>query len=170
MMKALGKKCPACGGSRLTRRPATGRLSTFPTALAYSCADCQQPLVYLFGVSVSIENRQSARKRLPPFFVVRINGMTGQYAQISNISAGGLCFRQHYNATPFTDPHLRVDLFNCNDGSSLDQLPAEIVATNEQLQEVNGLRSTTVNYSVKFTNMNRAQRKVLSNCLNLYGN
>ncbi|WP_448872873.1 PilZ domain-containing protein [Desulfobulbus propionicus] len=168
-MRVFGKKCPACEGHNLISRPAVGRLASIPTAHTYACADCHQPLVYLLGFSIAIENRQSIRKRMPPFFLIRINGADNQYARINNISEGGLSFCQQYNAAPFSGPHLFLDLFNCNDGSSLELLPAEIVATNEQLQEHNGHKATTINYSLRFKNLSQAQRKVLSNCLHQYG-
>lgn len=168
-MKVFGKKCPACGGRQLTKRRETGWLAAFPTAHTYACTDCHQPLVYLCGISVAIENRKSNRKRMPPFFLVRINGADSQYAQINNISEGGLCFRQQYNAAPFSSPLLLLDLFNCNDGSSLEQLPGEIVAANEQLKELNGRKTTIINYSLRFKGLSQAQRKVLATCVHQFG-
>lgn len=168
-MMVLGKKCPSCGGRQLTKRPAAARLAAFPTARAYACSACQQQLVFLFPFSIGVENRQSVRKQMPPFFLVRINGTSNQYARINNLSEGGMCFQQQYNAPPLPGPRLLLDLYNCNDGSSLEQLPAEIVATNERLQEQNGHKSTKVHYSARFTHLNQAQRKVLNSCLEQYG-
>nr|WP_321466913.1 PilZ domain-containing protein [uncultured Desulfobulbus sp.] len=168
-MMVLGKKCPSCGGRHLTARPPVARLATFPTARAYACSDCRQQLVFLFPFSIGVENRQNARKLMPPFFLVRISGTKNQYARINNLSEGGMCFQQQYNAPPLPGPKLMLDLYNCNDGSSLEQLPAEIVATNERLQDQNGHKSTNVNYSARFVHLSQAQRKILSSCLEQYG-
>lgn len=164
-MMVFGKKCPACGSRRLAARPPAERLGALPTARTYACEDCLQQLVYLFPVAVGVENRQFVRKQLPAFFLVRIPGRANQYARIKNISEGGLCFDQHYNAAPIAGPLVTLDLYNCNDGSSLDQLSAEVVATFEQLLDVNGIKTTALNHCARFVNLNQAQRKVLSSCL-----
>lgn len=167
-MMVFGKKCPSCGGNRLNARPPISRLAAVPTARSYACADCHQQMVALFACSIGVEHRHYPRKRLPSFFLVRIPD-TNQYARINNISEGGLCFDLHYNAAPITNRFLRLDLYNCNDGSSLELLPAEIVATTEQLLEINGIKTTILNNCARFVNLNQAQRKVLLTCLAQYG-
>lgn len=168
-MMAIGKKCPACGGTKLIARQPASWAAALPLARAYACAACLQQIVYLFPVAIGVENRQFARKRLPPFFLVRISGGTNQYARIKNIGEGGLCFDQHYNAAPLTDRNVRLDLYNCNDGSSLEQLSAEIVASSEQILDVNGIKTTMLNMNAKFVDLNQAQKKVLLSCLSQYG-
>ena len=168
-MMVLGKKCPSCGGRHLTKRPPVARLATLPTARAYACAECRQQMVFLFPFSVGVDNRHSLRKQMPAFFLVRISGSKDQYARINNLSEGGMCFQQQYNAPPLPGPQLMLDLYNCNDGSSLEQLPAEIVATNDGFQEQDGQKSSNIKYSARFTHLSHAQRKVLSSCLEQYG-
>lgn len=168
-MMVFGKKCPACGGKELTARPSESRIATLPTAKAFACSSCRQPLVFLCLFSIGIENRQHARKKMPPFFLVRIPGRTHQYARIKNISEGGLCFDHQYSAGALTRRLLMLDLYNCNDGSSLERLTAEIVATSEQLLDINGIKTTVLNYCARFVNLNQAQRKVLHTCLAQYG-
>lgn len=168
-MTVFGKKCPACGGKHLLDRPAIASMATLPFARAYACHDCQQQLIYFFPFSISKEYRKSDRKRMPSYFLVRINGNTGQYARVQNLSEGGLCFQQQYRAAPFVGPRLLLDLFNCNDGSSLEQIPAEIVATNEQLMDIAGYRTTTINYSTRFMHLSQTQRKVLAGCIKQHG-
>ena len=168
-MMVFGKKCPACGGKQLTARHSVSRIAALPTAKAFACSSCRQPLVVLFPFSIGIENRQYARKKMPPFFLVRIAGRTHQYARIKNISEGGLCFDHHYSAGSLNNRLLMIDLFNCNEGSSLEQLPTEIIATSEQLLDINGVKTTVLNYCARFVNLNRAQRKVLHTCLAQYG-
>lgn len=168
-MKVFGKKCPACGGKTLLVRPATSRLAALPLVRAFACADCHQQLLYLFPFSISREYRTSCRKRMPSHFLVRINGNTGQYARIQNLSEGGLCFQQQYRAAPFASPRLSLALYNCHDGSSLEQIAAEIVATNEHLIDIAGHRTTAINYSTRFIHLSQAQRKVLAGCLTQHG-
>lgn len=161
------KRCPTCGGRQLVARPQPA--SGLPTAPTYACVECRRLLRFYFLFSVSAEQRRFPRRRLPSFFLVRMADTAHQYARIKNISEGGLCFDQHYHAAPLATRRFTVDLFNCNDGSSLEQLPAEIVATCEQLFDVNGVKTTVVNHRVRFVRLNRAQRKVLHLCLAQYG-
>lgn len=168
-MMVFGKKCPACGSKRLTARSRHAGLATLPTARAYACADCGQQMVFLFPFSMAVENRNHTRKRLPSFFLVRIPGDSNHYARIKNISEGGLCFDQHYNAAPIANRFFTLDLYNCNDGSSLEQLPTELVATTEEILEINGIKTTILNNSARFVNLNQAQKKVLHTCLAQYG-
>lgn len=168
-MMVFGKKCPACGGERLGARHSGSWITALPTARAYACTDCRQPLIFLFPFSIAQENRNFIRKQLPPFFLVRIPGVANQYARIKDISEGGLCFNQQYNAAPITTRFFKLDLYNCNDGSSLEQLPTEIVATSEQLLDINGMKTTILNMSARFVDLNQAQKKVLLTCLAQYG-
>ncbi|MDR2549956.1 MAG: PilZ domain-containing protein [Desulfobulbus sp.] len=166
-MVVFGRKCPACGGKNLIDRSPNSWLATLPTARSCACANCHQQLVLLATFAIGVEQRRFPRLQLPSFFLVRIPA-TNQYARIKNISEGGLCFDLDYNALPLTRRSLRLDLYNCNDGSSLEQIPAEIVATSEQIVENNGFKTTVLNNCARFVNLNQAQRKVLANCLVQY--
>jgi hypothetical protein len=167
-MIVFGLKCPACGGERLVARHSDSWLTTLPTAGAYVCADCRQPLVFLLSFSIALDNRKFARKKLPPFFLVRFPGVPNQYARIKDISEGGICFNQHYNATPITSRFFKLDLYNCNDGSALEHLPTEIVTTSEHFEDINGIKTTFLNRSARFVDLNQAQRKILLTCLSQY--
>lgn len=165
----FGKRCPACGGKQLTVKPPASRFSSLPMARAFSCRDCRQQMIFLFPFSFPIENRQHARKTLPPFFLIRISGQANRYARIKNISEFGICFDQNFNAAPLAGRFLMLDLYNCNDGSSLEQLPAEIIATSEQLLDKNGIKATVLNNCARFVHLRQAQRKILSACIAQYG-
>jgi len=167
-MMVFGRKCPVCGGKNLVGRPPSSWLASLPTAQSYSCTDCRRQSVQLFFFAINVEKRQFPRKRLPPFFLVRIP-LTNQHVRIKDISEGGLCFVQHDNALPIPRHFFRLDLFNCNNGTSLEQLPAKVVATTEQIVERNGFKATVLNHRVRFGNLNQAQRKVLASCLVQYG-
>lgn len=168
-MLVFGKKCPACGSSELIAKSGASRQAALPVGRPFSCSDCRQQLVYVFPVSIAIDHRQWARRQLPPYFLIRIPGRTDQYARIRNISEGGVCFDHHYNSAPLGGRSVVLDLYNCNDGSSLEQLPAEIVASNEQLLEVNGFKTTVFNTCARFRKLSQAQRKVLVHCIQQYG-
>jgi len=165
----LGKKCPACGGKRLTARSPISRLAALPIARSYACADCHQQMVALFPFSIGVEHRHFARKRLPSFFLARIPGSTNRYVQIKNISEGGICLHQHADAVPVAGRFFRLDLYNCNDGSSLEQLPAEIVATSKQILEINGIKTSILSHCARFVGLNQAQKKILHTCLVQHG-
>lgn len=169
-MAVFGKKCPTCGGTELIVRPPTSWINAIPLVQAYSCAACRQQLVTLLFYSIGVDHRHFPRKHLPPFFLARIPGECDQYVRIKNISEGGLSFDQHYNAAPFGTTVLTIDLYNCNDGSSLEQLPTEIVATTEHILDINGYKTTILNHCARFVNLNQAQKKVLRSCLDQYGN
>ncbi len=165
----FGKRCPACGGKQLTIKPSVSRFASLPMTQAFSCRDCRQQMIFLFPFSFCIENRQHARKKLPPFFLIRISGQANRYAKIKNISEAGICFDRNYNAAPLSGGFLMLDLYNCNDGSSLEQLPAEIIATSEQLLDQNGIKATVLNNCARFVHLNQAQRKILRTCIAQYG-
>lgn len=168
-MMVFGKKCPACGGKRLLARPPASRAAWLPTAKTFACGDCRQQMVFLFPFSFCLENRHHPRKKLPPFFLVRISGRTNQYARIKNISEAGICFTYNYNAAPLANRFLMLDLYNCNDGASLEQLPTEIISTSKQLSDINGMKTTILNSCARFVHLNQAQRKILSTCIAQYG-
>ena len=168
-MMVLGKKCPACGGNQLSVKSSTAKIAAVPGAKTFMCTECKQQIVNLFSFSIGVENRNYVRKKLPPNILVRIQGSSDQFARIKNISEGGICFDHHYGADPINSRFLFLDLYNCNDGTSLEQLSAEIVATSEQLLDINGIKSTVLNNSARFVNLNQAQKKVLFSCINQYG-
>jgi hypothetical protein len=116
-----------------------------------------------------MERRHYTRKKLPPNFLIHISGQTDQYAKIKNISEGGVCFNHHFNATPISSRFVMLNLYNCNDGSSLEQLPTEIVTTSEQLLEINGIKTTMVNNCARFADLNQTQKKVLLTCIAEHG-
>ena len=169
-MITLGKKCPACGSKQLALRLPNTVPGWLPAAKSMVCERCHQPVVFALGVSVGVENRQYTRKILPPHFLVRIPGHTNRFARIRNIGEGGICFDQPSDAAPgMIERKLMLDLFNCNDGSSLEQLPTEIVASLEQFLEINGVPTVTHTNCARFVNLNQAQKKVLFTCINQYG-
>ena len=168
-MVAFGKKCPACGGKNLIGRSSNARLAALPTAQPRACTDCDQQLVLLFAfVAIGVEQRHLLRKRMPPFFIVRIPA-TNQHVRIKNISEGGLCIVQHPKAPPIPNRFLQLDIFNCNNGTSLEQITAEIITTTEQIVESCGFKTTVINNCARFVNLNQAQRKVIATCLGQYG-
>ena len=168
-MMVLGKKCPACGGSQLVAKENAPRITALPGANAFMCRDCNQQILHVFGVAIGMEHRHFTRKKMPPYILVRIPGPNSQFARITNISEGGICFYQQAGADILHSQYLMLDLYNCNDGSSLEQLPAEIVATSEQILDCNGIKNTVYNKSARFVDLNQAQKKVLTSCINEHG-
>ncbi len=169
-MIVLGRKCPACGSKQLAVRPPNTAPGWLPAATSMVCERCLQAVVFALGVSVGVENRRYTRKILPPHFLVRISGRTSRFARIRNISEGGICFDQPIDAAPGKmERYLMLDLFNCNDGSSLEQLSTEIVATHEQFLEIKGLPTVIHTNGARFVNLNDAQKKVLLACINQHG-
>ncbi|MDX9834670.1 MAG: PilZ domain-containing protein [Desulfobulbus sp.] len=167
-MISFGRKCPACGSRHVVAAADTSRPAGFPGAKRFACANCGQQLICLPGLSCTIEQRHHPRRRLPPFFLVRIPGRANRFAHIHNISEGGICFASPGDAM-ITADHLFLDLYNCNDGSSLERLPAEIVSNRESRREINGVNTTIITTCARFTTLNRAQKKVLDSCIVRYG-
>lgn len=168
-MMMFGRKCPVCGNRQLATRPPVNEPAWLPAAQSLICEHCCQPLLYCLGISLGVERRHADRKQLPANFLVRISGRTNQFARISNISPGGICFDMHYSAPPPSGYCLMLDLYNCNDGSSLEQLAAEIVATCEQMLDINGIKTTVYKQSARFVHLNQAQKKILFSCIQQYG-
>lgn len=168
-MMVLGKKCPACGGNQLVAKESVSRIAALPGAKAFMCADCNQQILLVLGVAISTEHRHFERKKMPPYILIRIPGPNSQFARITNISEGGVCFYQQIGADMPFSRFLMLDLYNCNDGSSLEQLPAEIVATTEHIQDNNGIKSTVLSNCARFVDLNQAQKKVLHSCICEHG-
>lgn len=167
-MISFGRKCPACGSRRVVAASGSARARAFPLARRCACADCGQQMVCLPGLSRTIEHRHHPRQRLPPFFLVRLPGQTTRFARIRDLSEGGICFVSPAGQTPPPGRFL-LDLYNCNDGSSLELLSAEIVATRESHLDSDGVSTTVINSCARFTSLNRAQKKVLRACIARYG-
>ncbi len=169
-MMTFGEKCPACGHPQLSTRTPASLPAWLPTAKPLICERCHQPLLTFFGISLSVECRRHLRTNLPPFFLVRIPGQTNQFARISNISEGGICF-SHRNGhpCPAAGQHLFLDLYNCNEGSSLEQLLVQIVASRQQPLDLHGIPASICHHSGRFVHLSHAQSKVLANCIQQYG-
>lgn len=167
-MITFGRKCPACASRHVVAAPGGARPGVFPLARRCACADCGQQMVCLPGFSRTIEHRHHHRRQMPPFFLVRIPGPPNRFARIRNISDDGICFVSPAEQT-FPPGPLLLDLYNCNDGSSLELLPAEIVASPVLPVEIKGIRTAALNSCARFTNLNRAQKKVLRACIARYG-
>ena len=166
------KKCPGCGSKRSAPRPPpTSWIASLPFATTFSCQECHQQYVYVFpfSIAIAIENRRHPRSELPVYFLLRIRGPQNQYTRIANISPGGIAFTQHTQAVPAGTGFLVVDLYNCNDGSSLESLTAEVVATCEQRLDIQGRKTSLFKNSARFTHLNQAQKKVLSTCISQHG-
>jgi len=149
-MIVFGKKCPSCGRKHLKARSSN--------AFLFKCEDCQKQFMFLFPFSISREDRLHVRKKLPPCFLIRIPGHTHhQYASIKNVSEGGICFSHSVVPSRF----LMLDLYNCNDGASLEQLPVEIVAISTT--------GATISNCARFVNLNHPQKKIISSCIAQYG-
>lgn len=168
-MVTLTKKCPHCGGKRSTQRTQVPWPGSLPFFKTFFCQDCHQLFRYFFPVAIAFENREYPRSELPINFILRIRGSRNQYARIANISPGGLSFTHHNNVIPTDTRLLVVDLFDCNNGSSLESLQLEIVATCEQSLDVQGRKTSVFQKSARFIHLNQAQEKVLSTCIRQYG-
>ena len=167
-MITFGKKCPACGSRHLVASASPSRPAALLAVRRRVCADCGQQVVCLPGLSCAIEHRRHVRLQMPPFFLVRIPGQANRFGRIRNLSEGGICFDSP-GGDACADRLLLLDLYNCNDGSSLEQLPAKIVATRASRQDINGAGTTVINNCARFTSLNRAQKKVLRSCIARYG-
>jgi hypothetical protein len=163
------KKCPGCGSKRSAPRPPTSWMASLPFVSTFSCQECRQQFVYVFPFSIAIENRRYPRSKLPVYFLLRVRGPQNQYTRIANISPGGIAFTHHTNTVPAGTRFLVVDLYNCNDGSSLESLTAEVVATSEQRLDIQGRKTSLFTNSARFIHLNQAQKKVLSTCISQHG-
>lgn len=169
-MPMLGKTCPACGHRQLSPRPTPKKpLVWLGVAQALVCDRCRQPLLYGLGVAWAVERRRAERKRLPLHFLIRIPGPVNQFATISNISQGGICFALHAAVPTAAGSRLCLDLYNCNDGSSLDGLVVEILAKREPPRALNSGGIPRIQQSARFIRLNQAQKKVVLACMEREG-
>ena len=169
MTITLGKKCPTCGNKALESQSSTSSRKTLGLKQTYFCTRCRQQVQYFFPCSVNREKRAHPRRQMPVQFLIRIHGKQHQYGRIKNISPGGVCFQYEYSSGLIQDRFLTLDLYNCSDGSSLEQLAVELVSTSEKLTDTAGSRSTVLQHCARFVRLNQAQAKVLSACIERYG-
>jgi hypothetical protein len=168
-MITLTKKCPHCGSKRFTPRTPSPWTALLPFIKTFSCQDCCQLFRYFFPIAVAFENRGHPRSELPINFLLRIQGLRNQYARITNISPGGLSFTHHNNLVLPDTRLLMVDLYDCNNGSSLESLQLEVVFTSEQQVDRQGTKISVFQNSARFIHLNQAQKKVLATCIQQNG-
>jgi hypothetical protein len=167
-MFTFGKKCPRCGSMAIVPKNGTqGHMGAFALG-RYLCRDCRQSISHRLFFSYTEDQRRWQRHRLPSTFVIRIHDHQDQYARIADISASGIGFFSGMGGESLAGKRVLVDLFNCDDGTSLEQLSVEILASRIDHLDANpGYRSVVLNRA-RFTQLNQAQVKVLNNCISRY--
>ncbi|MBM9512121.1 PilZ domain-containing protein [Desulfogranum marinum] len=132
------------------------------------CTECGQRLTSYGLCTISAEQRRHNRFLLPASFLLRIPGDKPQFARIKNISQGGISFDNLSCCLP-AHKTLRVDIFNCNTGTGIEQLPVEIVSTPEKIQNETPVAAIQATKGARFLNLTQAQKKLLADCIQTNG-
>ncbi|PIE56728.1 MAG: hypothetical protein CSA34_01805 [Desulfobulbus propionicus] len=166
-MIVFGKKCPQCGKTALKKqenstagREKNGR---------YLCDICHRSIRYRWPCSFDDDQRREPRHALPTKFLMRIHDTQPHYGRITNISRGGVGFLCKADTDLSPGALLEVDLYNCENGRSLEKLPAKIVSTkiqgNKEVQDSRQSRRS----SASFLELNDDQQELLDLCIKEHG-
>lgn len=167
-MVCLGKRCPCCGGKKMVNRGKNSWIEGTSLVSPLVCAQCGQRLTSFGLYTKSAEQRRHARYQLPPSFVLRIPGEPPQFSRIHNISQNGICF-SNTNCCLAADQTLRVDIFDCNSGTVIEQLPLEIIATSPLARQESDQSSLLLTKGARFLHLTQAQKKLLAGCIQSHG-
>ncbi len=163
-MICLGKKCPACGSTKMKTREKRSWVEGTALATPAVCKDCGQRLTTFGLCTFAAETRQHIRYRLPGFLLLRLPGPPPQFARIKNISHGGICF-DNLSSCLSSKQALRVDIYNCNNGTVIEQLPVEIISTYEKTNEKYPDAPPVLSKGARFLNLTQVQKKLLADCI-----
>lgn len=167
-MVCLGKKCPCCGGKKMMNRGQNSWVERTSFASPLVCAECGQRLISYGLCTISAEQRRHNRFLLPASFLLRIPGDKPQFARIKNISQGGISFDTLSCCLP-AHKSLRVDIFNCNTGTGIEQLPVEIIAPPENIPTSAAPARIQSTKGARFLNLTQVQKKLLADCIQTNG-
>ena len=167
-MVCLGKRCPCCGGKKMMNRGQNSWMERTSFVSPLVCAECGERLISYGLCTISAEQRRHNRFILPASFLLRIPGDNPQFARIKNISQGGISFDNLSCCLPASKT-LRVDIFNCNTGTGIEQLPVEIIAPPEKAPANATSAGTQSTKGARFLKLTQAQKKLLADCIQTNG-
>ena len=167
-MVCLGKRCPCCGGKKMMSRGQNSWMERTSFAAPLVCTECGERLISYGLCTISAEQRRHNRFLLPASFLLRIPGDCPQFARIKNISQGGIRFDNLSCSLP-AHTTLRVDIFNCNTGTGIEQLPVEIIAPPEKNPATTTGDEIQTTKGARFLNLTQAQKKLLADCIQTNG-
>jgi|GEM_PF-934681 len=167
-MVCLGKKCPACGSTQMRSRDKRSWIEGTALASPAVCQHCGQRLITFGLCTFAAENRQHLRYALPGSLLLRLPGPPPQFARIKNISHGGICF-DNPSCCLSSKQTLRVDIYNCNNGTVIEQLPVEIISTHEETNDILPDRPPVFTKGARFLNLTQVQKKLLADCIQKNG-
>ena len=168
-MYVFGRKCPRCKGRDLSPLTLQPWMDSFPAARHYHCRTCSQDILSFFPISVLLEKRTSERFKMPNNLLIRLKGQHEQFARIHDLSENGLRFSYNYDSQKFADTALEVDLYNCEQGTSLERLPIRVLSSTFETRKIGDSPTTIVWQGACFGQLNRAQKTILKNYITTYG-
>ncbi len=115
-----------------------------------------------------IEQRKSPRYKVPNTLLVRFRAAREQFAKIQNISSGGLSFSYNFDLQKLSSNTLNIDIYNCEQGTYLENLPIRILSNRIVTQKVGDKATTIMNNAAQFERLNRVQLKLLEDFIHRY--
>lgn len=160
---SFGKKCPRCGATNYFPLHKKGWFLQLPGVRYYTCSDCHHDFCFIPPCSVLINKRTSERIKPPNTLLVRFNGQQQQFAKIEDISLEGIGFSYDLDQQKFAEEIFTIDLYNCKQGTSLQNLPIQVVTTRVAVREISGKRTTILRSGARFGYLTNTQKKILTN-------
>ena len=139
-----------------------------PIAKIATCRHCNRNFLSFLGANLKIEQRKHPRYKVPSTLLVRFRAAREQFAKIQNISRGGLSFSYNFDLQKLASSSLKIDIYNCEQGTYLENLPIRILANRIMIQKVGDKSTTIMKNAAQFESLNRVQRKLLDEFIQRY--
>ena len=157
----LGKKCPRCKTANFSSVSRKSWLCSTPGVQHLSCSDCGQDFYFFIGCSILHDKRTSKRLQPPNTLLVRFREKEQKFAQIEDISTEGIGFSYNLDQQKFVRDRFSIDLYNCKQGTSLEDLPVQVVSTKVSVEQISGQPTTILRNGAYFADLSRTQKKLL---------
>ena len=141
--------------------PRKGRLHSLPGMQHLCCSDCGQDFYFFAGCSILHDKRAGTRLQPPNTLLVRFREKEQKFAQIEDITTEGIGFSYNLDQQKFVRDRFSIDLYNCKQGTSLEDLPIQVVSTKVSVEQIAGQPTTILRNGAYFVDLSRTQKKLL---------
>jgi len=77
----------------------------------------------------------------------------------------GIGFSYDLDLQKFAQEHFSIDLYNCKQGTYLENIPVQVVSSRVKVKAIGGRSTTILRNGARFIHLNPAQKKILNDFL-----